>query len=224
MSLSLLKGFLFCVTALSVLFVVGCGGDQTSLDNSKDLPLQETHNTPTYSMPPTSTSNPQFIVLPTSTPSAIPTSTPWPTVDPTLYATLYVTPTFTFTPRPDFYALMKDLYRQMIGEWWGKMGVSVNRQGRKVQYSVVVFYDNCEMGQICGRYHFENGCFGELVLNDWRPSFLIFRNLEYSRKLSCADWRPMNVRPLMHDRLSFSYGYRNEKGSWVSKGVILRRK
>jgi hypothetical protein len=160
----------------------------------------------------------------THTPTPYPTSTPWPTIDPTLYATLYVTPTFTFTPTPDYYSQIKGMYRQLIGEWWGKMGVSVNRQGRKVQYSVVVFYPQCEIGQICGRYHFDNGCFGELVLDNWRPTFLVFRNLEYSGKSACPNWRPMNVRPLLQDRLSFSFGYRNEAGNAVSKSVVLRRK
>lgn len=87
-----------------------------------------------------------------------------------------------------------------------------------------VFSSQCEIGQICGRYHFENGCFGELVLDNWCPTFLIFRNREVSDNTSCPDWRPMNVRPLVNDRLSFTFGYRNPDGKWVSKGVVLRRK
>jgi hypothetical protein len=112
----------------------------------------------------------------------------------------------------------------MIGEWWGKLGVSVNRQGRKVQFCTVVFYEQCEMGQICGQYHFENGCFGELVLNDWRPTFLVFRNLEYSGKAACPNWRPINVTPFLGDRLNFSFAYRDEQSRRVNKGVVLRRK
>ncbi len=161
---------------------------------------------------------------PTATPSPIPTSTPWPTADPTLYATLYTTPTFTFTPTPNYYAQMKGLYRQMVGEWWGRMGVVVNRQGRAAWYAVVVFNEKCEMGQICGRYHFDDGCFGELVLNNWRPTFLVFRNLEYSGKESCPNWRPINVQPLKNDRLSLSFSYRNENELRVNKNVILRRR
>ena len=181
-------------------------------------------STPTIGAVQSSTSNEQLSPASSATPSAIPTSTPWPTVDPTIYATLYVTPTHTFVPTPNYYAQMKDMYRLMVGEWWGKMGVSVNRQGRKVQYVVVVFYRQCEMGQICGSYHIENGCFGELVLDNWRPTFLVFRNLEYSGSASCPDWRPMSVRPLVNDRLAFSFGYRNQEEKWVSKGVVLRRK
>jgi hypothetical protein len=162
-------------------------------------------------------------LTPTATVGSRPTSTPWPTVDPTLYATLYVTPTFTFTPTPNYYAQMKDLYRLMIGEWWGKMGAKVNRQGRKAQYVVVTFEPVCEMGQICGRYHFDDGCFGELVLDNWRPTFLVFRNLEYSTKESCRQWIPMNVRPLKNDQLSFTFGYRLEEKR-INMGVVLVRK
>ena len=181
-------------------------------------------STPTVGVVQSSTPNGQLSPAISATPSAIPTSTPWPTVDPTLYATLYVTPTHTFVPTPNYYAKMKEMYRLMTGEWWGKMGVSVNRQGRRVQYVAVEFYSECEMGQICGRYHIENGCFGELVLDNWRPTFLVFRNLEYSGSAICPDWRPMSVRPLVNDRLAFSFGYRNQEEKWVSKGVVLRRK
>lgn len=104
------------------------------------------------------------------------------------------------------------------------MGVTVNRQGRKAFYTFVVLNPRCEMGQICGRYHLDDGCFGELVLDNWRPTFLVFRNLEYSGKTSCPKWRTMNVAPLKNDRLSLTFSYRNEEGKRVNKSVVLRRK
>jgi len=207
-----------------VFWVAGCRSSADSeavIVSHSPLPFIAT---PTVEVIQSSAPSEQLSPTSSATPLAVPTSTPWPTVDPTLYATLYVTPTHTFVPTPDYYAQMKDMYRLMVGEWWGKMGVSVNRQGRKVQYAVVVFYHQCEMGQICGRYHIENGCFGELVLDNWRPTLLVFRNLEYSGSASCPDWRPMSVRPLVNDRLAFSFGYRNQEEKWVSKGVVLRRK
>ncbi|MCS6908740.1 MAG: hypothetical protein RML93_12785, partial [Anaerolineales bacterium] len=188
----------------------------TSPPEVDSAPTLLTNSEQVGSQPSTPTSSP--------TTSALPTSTPWPTIDPTAYPTYYVTPTRPVTPTPNYYAQMKELYRPMIGEWWGKMGVSVKGQGRKAQYAVIVFYPQCEMGQVCGHYHFDSGCFGELVLSNWRPTFLVFRNLEYSGKSSCSAWRPMNVSPLSRDRLSFTYSHRNEKGEWVSKGVILKRR
>ncbi|GAB4470945.1 MAG: hypothetical protein Kow0088_04290 [Anaerolineales bacterium] len=137
---------------------------------------------------------------------------------------MYVTPTYTSTPTQNYYAQMKAMYRRLVGEWWGKMGVSVNRQGRKEQFFTVAFYEQCEMGEICGRYHSDNGCFGDLVLDNWRPTFLVFRNLEYSGKESCPNWRPTNVNPLANDRLYYAFAYRDEQSRRINKGVVLKRK
>ncbi len=208
---------------LSLLLGVACSPSQAGRNLH---PLMATQDLPS-TITPFQTASPiiaQITITPMPTPSFLPTSTPWPTVDPTLYATLYVTPTFTFTPTPNYYTQMKELYRKMVGEWWGKMGVTVNRQGRSVQYVAVVFDLRCDMGQICGHYHFDDGCFGELVLDKWRLTFLVFRNLEYSGKANCKNWTPMNVKSIANDRLYFSFAYRNPEGKWVSKGVVLRRK
>lgn len=218
------KNLLVLVGLVSILWMAACNRGQATRAIIATASPPPFTSTPTLWAVKNGTSGGLLLPAMSATPSAIPTSTPWPTVDPTLYATLYVTPTHTFVPTPNYYAQIKEMYRRMIGEWWGKMGVSVNRQGRKVQYAVVVFYSQCEMGQVCGRYHFENGCFGELVLNNWRPTFLVFRNREFSANTSCPDWRPMNVRPLVNDRLSFTFAYRNPDGKRVSKGVVLRRK
>ncbi len=219
------KGVCIFLWGFFVLLMIAC--NPSRLEN---VPKKEIL-TPTVTFPPITplstsrvTDAPQFSPTATVTSPTKPTSTPWPTVDPTLYATLYVTPTFTFTPTPNYYASMKSLYLQMIGEWWGRMGVTVNRQGRKAFYVVVVLNPQCEMGQICGRYHFDDGCFGELVLDNWRPTFLVFRNLEYSGKTNCPKWRTINVAPLKNERLSFSFSYRNEEGKRVNKSVVLRRK
>ncbi len=222
--MNLIPSLIFHCGCLIILFgVVSC-----STAKMGDSPHNTTRTFPT---PFTSTFTPlthPIISLsspnPWPSPSPIPTSTPWPTVDSTLYYSLYTTPKFTFTPTPNYYAHMKALYSQMIGEWWGKMRITIKRQGREARYVVVVFNEKCEMGQICGRYHFDDGCFGELVLNNWRPTFLVFRNLEYSGKQSCKNWNPMNVEPLVNDRLSFTFSYRNEQGVKVNKGVVLRRK
>lgn len=95
-------------------------------------------STPTLWVVQSSTPNGQVSPGISATPSAIPTSTPWPTVDPTLYSTLYVTSTQPSVPTPNYFAQMKEIYRLMIGEWWGKMWVTVNQQGRKVQYAIRV--------------------------------------------------------------------------------------
>lgn len=218
------KKMLIIISAFWVLLIIACNPNQQQNAPGKETAFLTMTSVPMPLLSEDSSATPQLIPSVTATPPVMPTSTPWPTVDPTLYATLYVTPTFTFSPTPNYYASMKSLYRQMVGEWWGKIGVTVNRQGRRTYTAVVVFEHRCEMGQICGRYHFDDGCFGELVLGNWRPTFLVFRNLEYSGKTDCPKWIPMNVRPLHNDRLSFTFSYRNEEGKRVNKGIVLRRK
>lgn len=220
-----MKHIYIMALVLILISLTSCKDDVVSRPMSMPeltLVMEQTH-TPLPSI--------QRLASPTPIPSKaftetpLSTSTSYPTVDLTTPTSAFtVVREFTFTPTPNYYAEIKGLYQLLVGDWWGKMRVTVNRQGRKVRYIVVAFYNTCEMGQVCGRYHVDDGCFGELMLSNWRPTFLVFRNLEYSGKDSCPNLVAMNVRALKNERLSLTFSYRNENNFRVNKSVTLFRK
>lgn len=158
-------------------------------------------------------------------PTAAFTSTPLPTLPPgtppSPTPTRYQAPT---QPPSYYYGLMTQLYSSMIGQWRGMVSITVNRQSRPAQLITLEFYSGCQTGQVCGKYHWESGCFGDLVLMKWRPKTLVFRNVEYSADASCPDWVEYAVQPKPGDTLYLSMSFRDEDKRRISKGVTLRRR
>jgi len=158
-------------------------------------------------------------------PSVIFTSTPLPTLPPGTPPSPTPTRRRAHTKPPSYYyGLMMQLYQAMIGQWRGMASITVNRQSRHAQLILLEFYNECQMGQVCGKYHWENGCFGDLVLMRWYPKSLVFRNVEYSADASCKEWVGYVVQPTSGDTLYLSMGFRDQNKRWVSKGVTLRRR
>ncbi len=183
-------------------------------------------NTATPSSPATT---PGAVMLtPTSQGSAaaiVFTSTPLPTLPPGSWPSPTATRYHPPTKPPSFYfGLMQQLYQAMIGQWRGMVSITVNRQARPAQFITLEFMPTCQTGQACGKYHWDSGCFGDLVLMKWRPKTLVFRNIEYSGSDHCPDWVEYSLQPKPGDTLYLSMSFRDEDRRRIIKGVTLRRR
>ena len=153
------------------------------------------------------------------------TSTPLPTLP--SGSRMSSTPTSHRAPTQPpvyYFGLMTQLYTEMVGQWRGMVSITINKQARPNQLILIEFFPACQTGEACGKYHWETGCFGELVLMKWRPDLLVFRNVEYSGSESCPIWVEYAVQPKPGDTLYLSMSFRDEDLRRISKTVTLRRR
>lgn len=102
--------------------------------------------------------------------------------------------------------------------------IKINKQARPSQQLDLEFYRRCQTGEPCGRYRWEAGCFGDLVLMKWLPKKLLFRNVEYSSNKTCPAWVEYTVEPKRGDTLYLTINYKDTDGRPVAKSVTLKRR
>ncbi len=124
-----------------------------------------------------------------------------------------------------YYGVMEGLLEGVAGDWMGMSSITVNRQSRAKQPIRIEFFRNCQMGQACGRYRWEDGCLGDLVLIEMRRETLYYQSVPgASLFLDCPIKSHYVIKIKPGDKLSLSISYKDEDGHPIARSVTLERR
>ena len=117
---------------------------------------------------------------------------------------LTLQPNSTQTALPLYIATLVDLLGQVTGDWQGIATTKVNKEERQNQPVILSIQRGCTVGSICGKYHFDSPCFGNLILKQLKGMTLIFSGQDLSRDPKCQNGGIFYIKPQNDGDLSLS--------------------
>lgn len=122
---------------------------------------------------------------------------------------------------PNYITALYEAIRKIRGEWQGIATTKVNRAERQKQPVKLTFQADCSIGLVCGKYHFDSQCFGDLILKKLSGATLIFVGQNLSGFQKCVNNGLFYIRLLSDRELSFGTVLINSEGKITVQGTSL---
>jgi hypothetical protein len=121
-------------------------------------------------------------------------------------------PNLTQTSTSIYISTLVDLLDRVTGEWHGIATTKVNQGERPKQPVKLSIQRGCSVGLVCGKYHFDSPCYGNLILKQLKGVTLIFKGQDLSGNPKCENGGLFYIRPMDDGDLSLGTVFIDSEG------------